>query len=110
MAYVTLGGDNAVAVLGYAPGRKTPWRLAGLIPTGWYPIAVDVSADGARLYVVTARGLARSARATRPYHSHDPLRGPDGAAATVGTLQTIPIPDAQALKRYTAQVRRSLGR
>ena len=110
VAYVTLGGDNAVAVLGYAPGRKTPWRLAGLIPTGWYPIAVDVSADGARLYVVTARGLARSARATRPYHSHDPLRGPDGAAATVGTLQTIPIPDAQALKRYTAQVRRSLRR
>ncbi len=110
VAYVSLGGDDAVAVLRYAPGHRHPWRLAGLIPTGWYPMAITASPDGSRLYVVTARGLARSARATRPYHSHDPAGGPDGAAATVGTLETIEVPDAKTLKHYTAEVRRTLRR
>ena len=107
-AYVALGGDNAVAVLRYAPQRPSRWRLAGLIPTGWYPMHVLLSGDGRTLHVVTARGLARSAKATRPYRSHDPLSGPDAAAGTVGTLETLPVPGSKALRRYTAQVRRGL--
>ena len=107
-AYVTLAGDDAVAVLRYAGRRKPPWRLAGLIPTGWYPTAVALSADGRTLHVVTARGVARSRRATRPYRAIDPARGPDGAAATVGTLESLPVPNSRTLKRYTAAVRRTL--
>jgi DNA-binding beta-propeller fold protein YncE len=42
--YVTLGGENAVAVV--------------RIPTGWYPNSVSVSADGKALYVVNAKSNA----------------------------------------------------
>jgi YVTN family beta-propeller protein len=50
--YVTLGGENAVAVI--ALDRK-PHRVAGLIPTGQYPNAVAVGGDGGMLYVVNGR-------------------------------------------------------
>jgi DNA-binding beta-propeller fold protein YncE len=51
--YVTEGGTNAVAVvkLDGATGR-----VAGLLPTGWYPNSVSVSRDGTRLYVVNGKG------------------------------------------------------
>jgi DNA-binding beta-propeller fold protein YncE len=48
--YTTLGGSNAVAVI---PLNVAPHRVAGLIPTGWYPNSV--SAVGAMLYVVNGR-------------------------------------------------------
>jgi YVTN family beta-propeller protein len=51
--YVTLGGENALAVIPL--DGKSPHRVAGLIPTGWYPNSVAVSADGAMLYVVNGR-------------------------------------------------------
>ncbi|MEI7932651.1 MAG: hypothetical protein WCI21_06315, partial [Alphaproteobacteria bacterium] len=49
--YVSNGAENAVAVvrLGATP------RVAGLIPTGWYPTGVAVSQDGKRLYVVNGK-------------------------------------------------------
>ncbi len=45
--YATLGGSNAVAVV---PLGAAPYRVAALIPTGWYPNSV--SAAGNMLYVV----------------------------------------------------------
>jgi YVTN family beta-propeller protein len=51
--YVTLGGENAVAVIRL--DGKPPHRVAGLIPTGQYPNAVAVGADGGMLYVVNGR-------------------------------------------------------
>jgi DNA-binding beta-propeller fold protein YncE len=51
--YVTLGGENALAVIPL--DGQPPHRVAGLIPTGWYPNSVAVSADGAMLYVVNGR-------------------------------------------------------
>jgi len=102
-AYVSLGGDNAVAVVKLM-GRR--WQVAGLIPTGWYPTAVALTKHGRRLHVVTARGLARSAAATKPYSVLDPSSyAPDGAYATIGTLETLRVPGAAALAGYTAQVR-----
>jgi YVTN family beta-propeller protein len=51
--YVTLGGENALAVIPL--DGKPPHRVAGLVPTGWYPNSVAVSADGGMLYVVNGR-------------------------------------------------------
>lgn len=51
--YVTEGGTNAVAVVKLDGDMG---RLAGLIPTGWYPNSVSVSRDGTRLYVVNGKG------------------------------------------------------
>ncbi|HEY4114476.1 MAG TPA: bifunctional YncE family protein/alkaline phosphatase family protein [Rhizomicrobium sp.] len=49
--YVTLGGENAVAVISLA--GAAPHRTTGLIPTGWYPNSV--TASGGMLYVVNGR-------------------------------------------------------
>jgi DNA-binding beta-propeller fold protein YncE len=50
--YVTEGGTNALAVVKLDGDTG---RVAGLIPVGWYPNSVSVSADGARLYIVNGK-------------------------------------------------------
>jgi YVTN family beta-propeller protein len=67
--YVTNGGINAVAVVqlghrGRQSGRDDDDRgdsdrseVVGLIPTGWYPESVSVSADGRRFFVINGKGL-----------------------------------------------------
>jgi hypothetical protein len=105
--YVALAGLNAVAVI----DARDPVHLhrLGLIPTGWYPTALALSPDARTLHVITARGLGHSIAATQPYVDPDPAAVvPDGAYGTVGTLETIPVPDGATLGRYTAQVRRYL--
>jgi sugar lactone lactonase YvrE len=109
-AYVTLGADNAVAVLDPPSSAGRPWRVRGLIPTGWYPVAVTLDPAGRTLAVVTARGLAHGAAATVPYIDPDPLSlVPDGAYGTVGTLEVLPVPDDATLAVDTAQARATLA-
>jgi DNA-binding beta-propeller fold protein YncE len=50
---VTNGGTNSVAVLSVLPDGGL--RVDGLIPTGWYPNSVSVSADGKMLCVVNSK-------------------------------------------------------
>lgn len=62
LLFVTMGGTNSVAVVPLGDedndekpsgGRKRSERI-GLVPTGWYPNSVSVSADGGYMYVVNA--------------------------------------------------------
>jgi hypothetical protein len=53
--YVALAGIDAIAVLDTTDPRR-PHRI-GLIPTGWYPTALALSADGRYLFVANAKGL-----------------------------------------------------
>ncbi|HXE56254.1 MAG TPA: beta-propeller fold lactonase family protein, partial [Tepidisphaeraceae bacterium] len=50
--YVCNGTQNSIAVIQFDPGHS---RLAGLIPTGWYPGAVAVAAHGSGLYVANIK-------------------------------------------------------
>lgn len=108
-AYVSLGGDDAVAVLDRRAGG---YRQVGLIPTGWYPDALALGPDGGDLHVVTARGLGHSAAATSPFVDPDPVApGPDSAYLTAGTLETVALPgDRAGLDRLTARARATLRR
>ncbi|HEY8297458.1 MAG TPA: bifunctional YncE family protein/alkaline phosphatase family protein [Candidatus Baltobacteraceae bacterium] len=58
--YVALAGMNAVAVL----DSRDPVHLhrLGLIPTGWYPTALALSATGRYLYVANAKGFNQEPR------------------------------------------------
>jgi YVTN family beta-propeller protein len=49
--YVAEGGRNDIAVIDAATGT-----VLGRLPTGWYPSAVSVTSDGARLWVASAKG------------------------------------------------------
>jgi hypothetical protein len=53
--YVAEAGLNSVAVLDTANPVKP--RLLGRIPTGWYPTALAISADGKSLYIANAKGI-----------------------------------------------------
>jgi YVTN family beta-propeller protein len=54
--YVTNGGANSIAVIDFIPGSKAG-AVSGLIPTGWYPSSVSVSADGEMLYVTDTKSV-----------------------------------------------------
>jgi YVTN family beta-propeller protein len=65
--YVTNGGINAVAVVQLARrghnadddhgDSDQSSQVVGLIPTGWYPESVSLSADGRRLFVVNGKSI-----------------------------------------------------
>jgi YVTN family beta-propeller protein len=102
--YVANGTNNCVAVVrlgahatsarGDRPARST---LVGLIPTGWYPGALLLSADGKTLYVANVKGhgaLSQPRPAARGKNAHDHL----------GTVSIIPVPGDAALAKYTRTV------
>ncbi|HET9014056.1 MAG TPA: phosphatase PAP2 family protein, partial [Thermomicrobiaceae bacterium] len=99
--YVANAGNNDVAVLDL---RRTGSSVTvGLIPTAWYPTGVLLDAEGTHLLVINGKGLGSG-----PNPGYRP--GVPGMASQyvgtmmVGTLSTIPLPNAAALERYTAQV------
>ncbi len=107
--YVTLGGENAVAVVNLKTGR-----VAGRIPTGWYPNSVSVSLDGKKLYVVnakstsgpnpsngqtTAAGLARNTTYRNDY---------DWALEKAG-VAVIPVPNTSNLAALSVRVDQNNG-
>jgi DNA-binding beta-propeller fold protein YncE len=118
--FVTLGGNNAVAVFqlgerdrGGPPARVgAPSALVGLIPTGFYPNAVTVDATGRALYVANGKSptgpnprgpwtdVARST--LKPYS--DNAADQYSLALMRGGLQYMPVPDGDVLANLTRQV------
>ncbi len=71
--------------------------MAGLIPTGWYPGAVLLSADGKKLFVANVKGhgsLSQPRPIEKGKNSHDHL----------GSVSLIDVPDAKQLAKYTEEV------
>lgn len=114
--YVALAGDDAVAVLGTMAGftsgvrgtgrrasaspAATSFVVGGMIPTGWYPTAVNLSPDGSTVYIVSGKGLG--SRYVNPAFG-GPRRGSitssfeyDGNNMP-GLLQAVPAPTMTAL-------------
>jgi YVTN family beta-propeller protein len=108
--FVTEEGINAVGVIGLdgAP------HLEGLIPTAWDPNAVSVSADGRMLYVANGKGAAgpvpRMCAHTKAFTPNcgemEEKHVPNQYVwqKTTGGVTSIPVPDADTLKRLTATV------
>ncbi len=102
--YVTEGGTNAVAVVRL---EGDTGRVAGLIPTGWYPNSVSVSRDGGRLYVVNGKspegpnlagcGYTPSPAACHAKNSFIFQRSKAG-------FLTFPVPSEKSLSSLTEQV------
>ncbi len=80
--YVACGGNNAVAIL--TPSGKQ-WKVAGAIPTGYFPSALEIDRDGA-LRVLNLKGFANTLGKDGSHNSHN----------YIGTLSQIPaVTDAQ---------------
>jgi YVTN family beta-propeller protein len=95
--YATNGGANDVAVIPLS--GPAPHSVAGLIPTGWYPHSVTVSADGKNLYVVNGKSDP----------GHDRMYETGAANQYVEQLEhagflAVPVPTASDLAAATLQV------
>jgi YVTN family beta-propeller protein len=93
--FVALGGVNAVAMYDVASGRAP--RFRGLIPTGWYPTTLDVSADGKTLAVGTLLGVGSGTgrpAALEGRYVH----------AVRGSVNIIAVPSEAELAAYTTGV------
>jgi YVTN family beta-propeller protein len=93
--YVAEAGSNAVAVVRLAGhGGWSFDRVAGLIPTAWYPSGVALGPDDATLFVANMKGLGIGPVAPDQYIG----------AMLRGTLSRIAVPDERRLAEYTRQV------
>jgi YVTN family beta-propeller protein len=119
--YVANGTGNCVAVVrlaakstdapGPAPAASS---TTGLIPTGWYPGAVRLSADGRRLFVANVKGHGalqpRKAdpKGKKPDGKQDdpaaPMKRGKNSHDHLGSVSLIDVPDAAALRTYTQAV------
>ncbi|GLV53633.1 hypothetical protein KDH_04850 [Dictyobacter sp. S3.2.2.5] len=112
--YVTNGGNNDVAVVnlsdhgnGNGNGRGEFGQVKGLIPTGWYPTGVQVTRDGKRVLIASAKGLG-----TGPNKGTNPARPgihPYIENQLLGYLSVVPTPGASQLEKYTRQVSENNG-
>src|SRR6266481_5546124 len=116
--YVTNGGANSVAVIRLAHdgdgegGSGARSELQGVIPTGWYPNSVSVSADGSMLYVVNGK----SNTGPVPQNCTDVAGATKGDFSACGAANqyvwqltkagflTAPVPHGEDLEELTAQV------
>lgn len=94
--YVALLGFNAIAVIDVA-SQKT----IGLIPTGWGPARVLLSNDQKEIYVITCRGLGAGPNGGKGFVA--PIQGTYIGDIQLGSFQKIVMPNAEALKSYTAK-------
>ena len=94
--------NDAIALVDLAPEGES--RVAGYVPTGWYPTAVRFSADGKRLYVLSGKGLASGANPRGPQPGIPAAPGQYVGAMLSGALSVVPVPDAAALARHTRRV------
>lgn len=90
--YVTLGGANAIAVL---QDIQKP-KVAGYVPTAWYPIALEKLDQG--FFVGCAKGIgSRPPSKTTGYGVHD----------NVGAVQVLPAGLFKDLGEQTKRVARN---
>jgi len=117
--YVTNGGANNVAIVPLA--GSAPHKVAGLVPTGWYPTTVTVSADGGTMYVFNSKsdpgpnpGKLNSSIAYQTIVQYPPGTSPYAANQYVFQLEqsgllTAPVPGAGDLANLTRQVAANNG-
>ena len=95
--YVANGTDNAICVI-EEPGKKSH-RIAGYIPTGWYPGSVIIDQKAGLLFVANVKGIGSRNQLTNRagYNSHD----------HTGTVSIIPLPDTSQLAEMTGTVQKN---
>jgi YVTN family beta-propeller protein len=103
--YVANGTNNCLVVVrlgakvseGKSKDRPATSTVAGFIPTGWFPGAVLVAADGKKLFVANVKGHGSL---NQP---RSPSRGRT-SSDFLGSVSVIDVPDDDQLASYTKEV------
>ena len=96
-AFVTLGQANAIAVINLSGRDANP--VIGYIPTGYFPTSIAYDAAARQLAIADdkglgARGSIGSAQGVSGFNTHQDS----------GTVNLIPLPNADQLAGFTKQV------
>lgn len=101
--FVANADNNDVAMIDVSARGQS--RVAGFIPSAWYPTSVHVTADGKRLIVGSGKG-----RGMHPNPVDTPI-DPDAATGfeyhafqLQGIMSMVDLPDADQLAAYTKHV------
>lgn len=94
--YVALLGFNAVAVI-----DVDSQTTKGLIPSGWGPTRVRLSADEKEIYITTCRGLGAGPNGGKGFVA--PEQGYYVGDIQLGSFQRVKMPNAEQLAAYTKQ-------
>jgi YVTN family beta-propeller protein len=95
--------NNLVAVADVStPGKS---RVSGFVPAGWYPTGVLFDRDGSRFFVLDGKGLSGAANPRGPQPGGARMDGQYTGNMFQGAISSVPMPNAAALARYSAQVR-----
>jgi len=89
--YAACGGNNAIAVVRYGGDG---WKVAGALPTGWFPSAIAVDAEGG-LRTINIKGTGNTAVPGGTFN----------ATQYEGSLGRIPAPQAAQVAAGTREVR-----
>lgn len=92
--------NNTVAVVDVSSPDQA--RVAGFIPTGWYPTGAAFSPDGRKIYILSGKGLISTAN---PRGSQAIGEGRNDmqytGAILQGSLSILDTPNADTLAAYT---------
>jgi YVTN family beta-propeller protein len=91
--YVACGGNNAVAAL-VQSGKA--WKVAGALPTAWFPSAIAIDNDGA-LRVLNIKGVGNTANRNG--------NGTFNSTQYEGSLEKIPAPTPLQLTAGAREVK-----
>lgn len=95
--YVSLLGFNAVAVIDTHSGATR-----GLIPTGWGPTRVELSATESDIYIISCRGYGAGPNGGKNFIK--PPQGTYIGDIQLGTFQKVKNPNEKELEIYTREV------
>lgn len=105
--YVANAENNDIAVVRLASTQGED-KVAGMIPTAWYPAAIAIAPDSQELYVANAKGLGAgpNPKGPNPLTQDQQPTPPDQYVGSMikGTLSIIGVPDQGQLAQYTQQV------
>ncbi|HBY58742.1 MAG TPA: hypothetical protein DEH78_02895, partial [Solibacterales bacterium] len=104
--FVANADNNNIGVVHV--GEREESNVMGFIPTGWYPSAVSVSADGKSLYVGTSKGLGGYANVRGPNSPLAADANGEGRGSVKslqrGSVSVIPLTGLKSdLKDWTRQ-------
>jgi YVTN family beta-propeller protein len=89
--YIACGGNNAIAV---AERAAKSWKVAGAVPTGWFPSSLALDRDGA-LRVLNLKGVGNT----------DNKKGAFNSRQYEGSLLRMPAPTPAQVAAGTREVR-----
>jgi len=99
--YVCNGTQNAVAVIRFEPEANAS-KMLGLIPTGWFPGAIQYDTNRKTLCVANMKGIG----ATKVFEPHEAVKL--NTKDFFGTVSLIPVPTKKALSALTKRALRNM--